>query len=62
MQDPLVTYDMYCKRVGQEAMKDNEADLIQPTEPVSPEQWRKDTEKSLIHIQPNKNWGLKINI
>lgn len=62
VQNPLVTYDMSCKRVGQETMKENESALIQPTEPVSSEQWRKDTEKSLIHIQPNKNWGLRTNI
>ena len=62
MENPLVTCDMYLQKVGRETMKENETDLIQPTEPVSSEQWTKDTEKSLVHIQPNNKWGLKINI
>lgn len=64
MQNPLMTCDIYGKKVGQETMKENEVNLIQPTEPISSEQWREDNEeeKPLIHFQPNKDWGLKINI
>lgn len=58
MQNPLVTCDMYCKKV-QETMKENEVDPT--TERVSSEQWKEDTEQlPLIHIQASKNWGLKM--
>ena len=56
-----MTWDMCCKKVGQETMKESEVNMTQPTKPASSERWRQDNEEEpLIHFHPNKNGELKL--
>lgn len=60
MQNPWVTCNAYCKKVRQETVKENEVNLIQPTEPVSSEQGREGSEEEeppfMFHQIQTEGW------